>query len=150
MSGFTQEELIERAVGFLKKEEYSDADYLLVPSIERGWKNRRSVVFNFVEICEALGLDDQGSINHLKKFIDFKTTMKSTMDQSGKLYIVGRAHKADIENYIDEYINNFIYCQTCQSANTNLEKVGRNTFVCCEKCGCRHAIAGYSDFSKLK
>ena len=146
----TQEELIERAILLLKKEKFDDIDCIDIPPVERGFQNRRSIIYNFVEICKKLRLDDVQKVDHLKHFIDFKTTMKSTNDQSGKLFIVGRVEKTTMKDYIDEYMQYFIFCPTCESANTSIEKNGRLTFISCKKCDSKKAILGYTNFSELK
>ena len=121
-----------------------------MPPVEKGFQNRRSIIYNFVEICETLRLDEPHKVDHLKNFIDFKTTMKSTNDQSGKLFITGRVEKTTIYDYINEYMQHFIYCPTCDSANTCIEKNGRITFISCKKCESKKAILGYNNFAELK
>jgi translation initiation factor 2 subunit 2 len=149
LTQLTQLELIERAVNLLQKEKFDDNDYINIPIIERGWKNRRTIIYNFVDICKSLRLNDNHKSEHLKQFIDFKTTMKSTIDSSGKLLIVGRVEKNIFGDYINTYVKHFICCPTCESANSLIEKIGRNVFISCNKCNSKKVIIGYNNFKEL-
>jgi translation initiation factor 2 subunit 2 len=134
---------------FLQKIKLEDSDFVSVPLVERGWKNRRTIIYNFVDICNHLRLNEPVKIDHLKQFIDFKTTMKSTNDASGKLLIVGKVEKNIFIEYINQYIKHFICCPTCLSANTYIDKIGRNVFIMCNKCDSKKAILGYYNFKEL-
>lgn len=80
---------------------------------------------------------------HLQNFLVAELGASGSVDGSAALVIRGRFQQKQIESVLRKYIREYVTCHTCKSSETTMEKEkeSRLSFLKCESCGSRAAVA---------
>jgi len=96
---------------------------------------KQTVIKNFIDICKILRRDPK----HIAKFL-FKEMAVPGSINGNELVLQGRVSYNMINQRIEEYTKEFVYCNECGKADTNVEKSDRTLILKCEACGARRSL----------
>lgn len=135
MQIFTTSELIDRAYVMLRENKINDKKIFVKPEIIS--HNRKTYITNFIKYCESIdrvpeqvrkflekdlgttaSIVSENSLNDEKSGLRFATTFKTPVTMTA------------ITNYMKE----FVLCKLCKSGNTDIKKIDKITFICCNSC----------------
>mmetsp|Transcript_178010 Transcript_178010/g.564987 ORF Transcript_178010/g.564987 Transcript_178010/m.564987 type:complete len:207 (+) Transcript_178010:83-703(+) len=113
-------------LGTTKKYIMKPPQVVRVGSKKVGW-------VNFTEICNLM----KRPVDHVINFVlaEFGTEGSTTSD--GQLTLKGAYKEKHVESLLRKYIREFVTCEMCKSANTNLDKDSSTRLwsVNCQNCG---------------
>ena len=93
---------------------------------------KQTLIKNFSEIAKTLRRDPK----YIAKFL-FKELAVPGSIRNGELLLQGRIYPDLIDQRIEEYVKEFVFCHECGKADTVIEKSDRMLFIRCEACGAR-------------
>uniref|UniRef100_A0A7S1FNS5 Translation initiation factor IF2/IF5 domain-containing protein n=1 Tax=Corethron hystrix TaxID=216773 RepID=A0A7S1FNS5_9STRA len=99
---------------------------------------KKSLWVNFQEVCTML----RRSPEHVFAFFMAELGTEGNIDGNHRLVIRGRYQPRQIEILLRKYIVEYVTCQMCRSANTELTKdsVSRLYFCRCLNCGSNRSV----------
>mmetsp|Transcript_118464 Transcript_118464/g.204933 ORF Transcript_118464/g.204933 Transcript_118464/m.204933 type:complete len:212 (+) Transcript_118464:86-721(+) len=102
------------------------------PQIVRSGSKKTGWV-NFVEICEMM----KRPVEHVTQFVLAEFGTEGSHAEGGQLILKGRFQPKHAESLLRKYIKEFVTCEMCKSANTQLQRDSstRLYMVSCENCG---------------
>jgi len=130
----TYKEMLKEARKKISKD-ITQAKRLEIPSPKTTIQGNRTFITNFTDITNSIRRDPK----HLAKFL-FRELAKPGHINGNRLILQGKVIKSLIENKIDAYIKEFVYCKECNKPDTHFEKEDRIIFLKCEACGAKQAI----------
>jgi len=130
----TYKEMLKEARKKISKD-ITQAKRLEIPSPQTTIQGNRTFITNFTDITNSIRRDPK----HLAKFL-FRELAKPGHINGNRLILQGKVIKSLIENKIDAYIKEFVYCKECNKPDTHFEKEDRIIFLKCEACGAKQAI----------
>lgn len=141
MQTLTTSQLIDRAYFKLKELQKSNKKIFIKPEITS--HNRKTYITNFIKYCESINREPENVRKFLEK--DLGTTASivsenSLDDEKTGLRFVTRFKNPIIMNSITNYMKEYVLCKLCKSGNTEIKKINRITFVCCNSCKANSAI----------
>ena len=122
------EDLLKKAIETMPKD-IDDKDRFKIPKIKSEIHGNRTIIRNFNEILTSLRRED-----HLSKFL-FRDLATSGSVQNGMLTFQGNFQQSMLQNKLEKYIKEFMYCKKCGEPDTKIVKDGQNIFMVCEACG---------------
>jgi translation initiation factor 2 subunit 2 len=126
------EEMLKRAVEKLPKD-VDKKKRFQIPTVVCETSGNRTVLKNFSEILSVLRRDTA----HLSKYLS-KELATAVSVQGTVLVFQGNIQRESLQNKLNEYVKEFVYCRQCKEPDTKLEKEGRFIFIKCEACGARY------------
>ena len=126
------EEMLKRAVEKLPKDIESKKRFQ-IPSVICEISGNRIVLKNFSEILSTLRRD----ATHLSKYLSKELATAGSI-QGTTLVFQGNIQRQSLQNKVNEYIKEFVFCKQCKEPDTKLVKEGRFTFIKCEACGAKY------------
>jgi len=133
-------ELLERAFNQIKALSPGEKQKttLPIPILTRGGP-RKTIWANFKQTCDIL----QRSTEHFQSFLSAELGSDASMDASFQLIIRGKYTAKQAETILKNYIQEYVACSMCHSANTTLSKdnVTRLVFIDCAACGSKRSVS---------
>ena len=141
MQTFTTNELIDRAYVFLKENKNNDKKVFIKPEVV--FHNRKTYITNFIKYCESMDRDPEKVRKFLEK--DMGTTASivsenSLDDEKSGLKFSTSFRAPVVMMSITNYMKEYVLCKLCKSGNTDIKKIDKITFVCCNSCKGNTAI----------
>ena len=130
---FTQKELIERTIKQVIKIKKKKDKFKICPP-RMMYKNTKTIINNFNDICISLQRIEEEDIKHFVKFLEGRMKKKISIDGSNRLLISGRRSSSVFMNDLLKYDELFLKCGSCGSHDTSIKKERRLTFIECSKC----------------
>jgi translation initiation factor 2 subunit 2 len=130
----TYEELLKKAMEKLPKKTES-AKRFVVPTVEFEFSGTKTIFKNFNTILNVLRADS----HHLSKYL-FKELAVPGSIEGGTLIFQRKLPRGILQEKINSYIKEFVYCKVCGEPDTKLVKEDRLIFVVCEACGARYPV----------
>lgn len=93
----------------------------------------RTVILNLDEISNDLCRDPNFIIIYLSSVLGCKYICEQN-DKKNKWILCGRYSQEQIQEYIYEFISNFVLCKQCQNPETIYEKVKNDVYLKCSAC----------------
>jgi len=130
----TYKEMLKEARKKISKD-ITQLKRLEIPPPQTIIQGNRTFITNFTDITNSIRRDPK----HLAKFL-FRELAKPGHIDGNRLVLQGKVIKNLIENKIDAYMKEFVYCPECNRPDTHFKKEDRIIFLKCEACGAKQAI----------
>jgi translation initiation factor 2 subunit 2 len=130
----TYEQLLNDAYTKVKPISHS-GERFEIPKIEGHFEGTKTVLTNVGQIASYLRRD----VNHLLKFILKELATSGTMKNS-VLVLQRKIPSAKINEKIEQYSKEFVFCRECAKPDTELVKDKGFVFMHCLACGARHSV----------
>lgn len=132
--GFDYRKMLDEAIEKLPKD-IQDKKRFEIPVVEIEIQGNKTLFKNFKEILSVLRRDSR----HLSKYL-FKELATPGNVQGSLLVLQRKVPQSMIQEKINDYVEEFVYCKECKKPDTKIIKEGRINFIRCEACGCRYPI----------
>jgi len=138
---YSYEELLNRLIENLKKSgiEMENRERLIVrpPQVTKDG-TKKTIFLNFKETCQRLNRESE----HLLLYISSELGAFASIQNGGGLVLKGRFQPKGIENILRNYINEYVLCSSCGSAETFLKKdsLTRLFFLLCKRCKASRSV----------
>lgn len=139
---YTYDELLERVVELLQ---VNNPDLVekkrtrIKPPQLQLLSSKKTLWVNFQEICSMMQRDPQ----HVYQFFMAELGTEGSIDGNQRLIIRGKYLGKYIESLLRKYVVEYVTCEMCRSANTDLVKnqASRLYFCNCRDCGSSRSVA---------
>ncbi len=101
--------------------------------VNTSFNGNKTIISNFEKFCSSIRRDKK----HVAKFL-YRELATSGSVEGGKLILQTRS--PIIEDKIQKYLKNFVYCHECGKPDTILQKEDRFYVLKCEACGARRRV----------
>lgn len=128
------EEMLERGRKKLPKTVLETARFE-VPKAKGHIEGNKTVISNFAQIADALSRD----VAHILKYVLKELATPGEMRKS-ELIIGRKISASQINEKIEQYVNEFVFCAECKRPDTTLVKENRVTFIKCSACGAKQPV----------
>jgi len=128
------EELLKGAMEKLPKRAEAKKRFT-IPKVEFGFSGTRTVFKNFGAVLSTLRRDS----NHLSKYL-FKELAAPGGIEGSSLVFQRKLPSGILQDKLNAYVKEFVYCKVCGEPDTKLLKEDRLTFVRCEACGAKYPV----------
>ena len=125
------EEMLEEVYKYVKKGKEESRFEIVKPKIS--FQGNKTIISNFAQFCNSIRRDQK----QVAKFL-YKELATSGSLESGKLVLQTRSPL--IENKIDKYLKNFVYCSECGKPDTIVNREDRYFILKCEACGAKKTL----------
>ena len=98
---------------------------------------KKTVFVNFSELCKAMHRTPEHVIN----FLMAELGTSGSLDGQARLVVKGRFLPKVFEGILRRYINEYVICNMCKSADTLLHKENRLYILRCQACGASRSVA---------
>lgn len=103
-----------------------------IPQVVSEVQGHKTLVKNFAEIAQVLRRNE----THLAKYFSKELAAPGNL-QTGVLILQKRVSREMLQNKLEAYIKEFVFCKVCGEPDTHLEKVERILQMRCDACGAR-------------
>lgn len=139
---YTYDELLERVVELLQANNPDLVDKKrtrIKPPQLQLLSSKKTLWVNFQEICSMMQRDPQ----HVYQFFMAELGTEGSIDGNQRLIIRGKYLSKYIESLLRKYVLEYVTCEMCRSANTDLVKnqATRLYFLNCRDCGSTRSVA---------
>jgi len=124
-------EMLDKVYEKIKRGEEKDRINIIKPEISSS--GNKTIISNFEQFCNSIRRDKK----QVAKFL-YKELATSGFVDRGRLILQTRS--PILEDKIQKYLKNFVYCHECGKPDTILQKEGRFYILKCEACGARRTI----------
>ena len=131
---FDYQKMLEEAMEKLPKE-VEGKDRFEIPTVQTETQGNKTLIKNFGEILSVLRRDSR----HLSKFL-FKELATPGNIQGSFLVLQRKVPRTLIQDKIESYVKDFVYCKECGKPDTKITKGDRIYFLRCEACGCKYPL----------
>jgi translation initiation factor 2 subunit 2 len=139
---YTYDELLERVVELLQ---VNNPDLVekkrtrIKPPQLQLMSSKKTMWVNYQEICSMMQRDPQ----HVYQFFMAELGTEGSIDGNQRLIIRGKYLGKYIESLLRKYVVEYVTCEMCRSANTDLVKnqASRLHFCNCRDCGSSRSVA---------
>eukprot|EP00897_Mesotaenium_endlicherianum_P006551 jgi/Mesen1/5924/ME000030S05184 len=98
---------------------------------------KKTVFVNFMDLCKTMHRQPE----HVMAFLLAELGTSGSLDGQQRLVVKGRFAPKNFEGILRRYVNEYVMCSGCKSADTILSKENRLFFLRCEQCGCSRSVA---------
>jgi len=132
---YTYDELLKRVFGIMEEKHpdmaarHTKGFVMRPPQVVRSGTKKTAFV-NFMDIAKALHRQPK----HLLAFLQAELGTVGTIDGSNQLILKGKFQQRNIETVLRKYIKEYVFCHTCRSPDTILNKDVRLFFLQCNTC----------------
>lgn len=109
---------------------------MVLPQVNREG-SKKSSFSNIFEVCQRLNR----TVEHFIQFLLSELGTTGSLDSQNALIIRGRFQQKQIEAVLKRYVQDYVQCRTCKSAETNLTKENRLYFLRCNLCGSSRTVS---------
>lgn len=140
---YTYEELVDRIFATIENKNPDmlnrsrDQRVRVPPPTVMREGTRRTVWVNFADTAQSISRSN----DHLKDYVLAELGVSGTLDAENRLTIRGRFQPKQIQTVVRHYIAEYVVCQGCRSAETELTKENRIYFLHCKTCNSRRSVA---------
>jgi translation initiation factor 2 subunit 2 len=127
--------LIDRAYNQLKEYKNNDKKIFIKPEIVS--HNRKTYITNFIKYCESINRDSEKVRIFLEKDLGTNASIvseNSINDDKSGLKFSTIFKTPIIMTSITNYMKEYVLCKLCKSGNTEIKRINKITFVCCNSC----------------
>jgi translation initiation factor 2 subunit 2 len=111
---------------------------------------KKTIFINFEETCKKINRNK----GHLFSYILGELGTSASIQNGGGMVLKGRYLSKGIENILRNYIREYVLCNTCKSAKTELKKdtFSKLLFIYCTRCFASRSVNNISKvyFAKIK
>lgn len=126
--------LLKQAKDALPEIEHSEERFQ-IPKVKGHIQGIKTVISNLNQISDTLGRP----IKHLLKYL--ARELATTTEQVNMLVVFGSKISASkINEKIEAYANEFVFCRECNKPDTKLNKEGDIYYFKCQACGARYTF----------
>lgn len=138
---YTYDELLGRVFGILRENNPELAGekhktILKPPQVLREG-TKKTVFVNFSELCKAM----HRAPEHVIAYLLAELGTSGSLDGQARLIVKGRFLPKVFEGILRRYINDYVICNMCKSADTLLHKESRLLILRCQACGASRSVA---------
>jgi len=132
---YTYDELLKRVFTIIQEKNpemqarHTKGFVMRPPQVVRSGTKKTAFV-NFMDIAKALHRQPK----HLLAFLQAELGTVGTIDGSNQLILKGKFQQRNIETVLRKYIKEYVFCHTCRSPDTILNKADRIFFLQCMTC----------------
>ncbi len=108
---------------------------LTIPLLKN--ENKKSIIINYNEVCASINRDPEEVRAYIGKELQMDTSIKE--NKQLKIDQTVRSVKI-IETIVKNYVINHVMCKLCRSCKTRNEKIGRISYMFCDRCKSKRAI----------
>jgi len=132
---YTYDELLKRVFTIIQEKNpemaarHTKGFIMRPPQVVRSGTKKTAFV-NFMDIAKALHRQPK----HLLAFLQAELGTVGTIDGSNQLILKGKFQQRNIETVLRKYIKEYVFCHTCRSPDTILNKDARLFFLQCMTC----------------
>jgi len=132
---YTYDELLKRVFTIIQEKNpematrHAKGFVMRPPQVVRSGTKKTAFV-NFMDIAKALHRQPK----HLLAFLQAELGTVGTIDGSNQLILKGKFQQRNIETVLRKYIKEYVFCHTCRSPDTILNKDVRLFFLQCMPC----------------
>jgi len=132
---YTYDELLKRVFNIIQEKNpdmvarHTKGFVMRPPQVVRSGTKKTAFV-NFMDIAKALHRQPK----HLLAFLQAELGTVGTIDGSNQLILKGKFQQRNIETVLRKYIKEYVFCHTCRSPDTILNKDVRLFFLQCMTC----------------
>ncbi len=127
----TYEKLLQTALEKMPKKLH-ERERFQVPEAITEIQGNKTLIKNFADITSTLRREP----SHLASYL-FKELATPGNMQGSALILQRKLTRDFIQEKINSYIKDFVYCKVCGEPDTKFVKEGRITFIQCDACGSR-------------
>lgn len=141
MTNLTTSQLINRAYVLLKENKNNEKKHFIKPHIIS--HNRKTYISNFIKYCDSINRDQEKVKNFLEKDLGTNSSIvseNSLGDEKSGLKFTTTFRLPVIMSSITNYMKEYVLCKSCKSGNTQIKKIDKITYVCCNSCKANTAI----------
>ena len=131
---FDYDKLLKKAIEAVPKEGEGIKRFE-VPAVVAEMQGNKTLVKNFGEILKIFRRDAR----HLSKFL-FKQLATPGNVQGDILVLQRKVPQRMLQEKIEAYAKEYIYCKECGKPDTRLVREERITFMKCEACGAKSPV----------
>lgn len=128
------EELLKRAMEKMPKKMES-AKRFVVPAAEFEFSGTKTIFKNFSIVLNVLRREP----HHLSKYLFKELATPGSIDGSS-LVFQRKLPRGILQEKVNTYIKEFVYCKVCGEPDTKLVKKDRVMFIECEACGAKYPV----------
>jgi translation initiation factor 2 subunit 2 len=125
------ESMLSKAYEKLPKTEAS-SERLKIPLADTMIQGNQTIIKNFSQIAETIRRDPL----HILKFLAKELATPAGLDGTRAILQTKLSQKI-VQQKLDAYVAEYIFCKECKSPDTKLIKEDRITFLKCEACGAK-------------
>ena len=124
-------ELLKKGKKELPKQQ-NETSRFEVPLVRGHIQGNRTLVNNFLHIADVIGRNPE----HLLKYILKELAAPGELSKTA-LIIGTKVPASRINEKIDQYVKNFVFCPECKRPDTKLIKENNVSFMKCSACGAK-------------
>lgn len=98
---------------------------------------KKIIYENYSETCEKIGRSKE----HIMSFFLTELMCSCSIDQKNRLVISGIFDRTKIESLLIKYVNQYVKCNQCKSANTMMTKENKIEYLKCMDCCAKHSLS---------
>lgn len=132
----TYEKLLESALEKMPKKLH-ERERFQIPEVITEIQGNKTLIRNFGDMATILRREP----THLAKYL-FKELATPGNIQASTLVLQRKLTSELIQEKINSYVKDFVYCRICGEPDTKFVKEGRIIFIQCEACGGRSPYKG--------
>jgi len=130
----TYEQMLDEAYKKIKPVE-TKIERFEVPKIEGHFEGTKTILTNVQQIASYL----RRNINHFLKYL-LRELATSGKIEGNRVVLQTKIPSSKINDKIQQYVQEFVFCKECGKPDTELVKQGVFTFVHCLACGAKHSV----------
>jgi len=130
----TYEQMLDEAYKKIKPVE-TKIERFEVPKIEGHFEGTKTILTNVQQIASYVRRD----INHVLKYL-LRELATSGKIEGNRVVLQTKIPSTKINEKIQQYVNEFVFCKECGKPDTELVKQGTFMFVHCLACGAKHSV----------
>lgn len=106
-----------------------------LPKVRGHIEGNKTIVTNFLQICNVLHRDPQQIIKYLQRELATPAVLKDR-----RLIFGRRVSSILINEKLEKYARDFVICKECGKPDTYLIREDRILFIKCTACGAKHTV----------
>lgn len=129
------EKLLEKAIKELPEPNLK-SDRFEIPNVKGHIQGNKTIISNFLQIASVL----RREVEHILKYILKELAAPGELKKSGSVIIGTRISASRINEKIQQYAKEFVFCPECRKPDTKIIKEDNVTSIKCSACGAKHAV----------
>lgn len=116
-------------------EDVGTSERFEIPEVKTRKESSKTILENFQEFVTKFNREEK----HLSKFIQEELGTAGHIE-NGELVLNGEFRRGNIAGRIDNYAEEFLYCEECGSPDTEMTKEKGVEMLKCQACGARNPL----------